>query len=195
MNSSIDKGKGTQMTTQITDAMGTYNAPKNVYDFMNANSIYVNLFHNKGQKNSNEWKVTLSVYNENGTRETFTAGILNTFEPARWFRNIDEEHREFDFYQQFLHFRAQLKKSGVAFTKKPSAGFFYSNDNGHDSPFNAAYAYMFIEEGELPMVGIRFYDFYWFGELGENEFKKGNGPDYTAIITEKKKKGMINGWA
>lgn len=177
----------------ITDTIGTYQIPENPYELIKANSIYLNLFHNEGQKNSNEWKVTMSVYDENGSRETYTAGILNTFEPARWFRNIEPQYREFDFYQDFLKFRADLK--GVAMDKKPSAGFFYSNTIGHESPFNTAYAYMFKQKDELPMVGIRFWDFYWFGELGVNQYKKGKGPDYTAIITEKPKKGMINGWS
>jgi hypothetical protein len=45
------------------------------------------------------------------------------------------------------------------------------------------------------MVGIRFWDFFWFGELAVNEYKKGNGPDYTTIIIERPKKGMIDGWS
>lgn len=178
---------------KITDTIGTYEIPQNPYELMKANSIYLNLFHNEGQKNSNEWKVTMSVYDENGSRETYTAGILNTFEPARWFRNIPQQYREYDFYQDFLKFRAGLK--GLPLEKKPSAGFFYSNSIGHESPFNTAYAYMFKEKDELPYVGIRFWDFYWSGELAVNQYKKGNGPDYTTIIVEKPKKGMIDGWA
>jgi hypothetical protein len=178
---------------KITDTIGTYDIPENPYDLMNSNSIYLNLFHNKEQSNSNKWKVTLTTYDDHGSRETYTAGILNTFEPARWFRNIPQQYREFDFYQDFLKFRSELK--GMSMEKKPSAGFFYSNTLGHDSPFNTAYAYMFKETDQLPMVGIRFWDFYWFGELGVNDYKKGNGPDYTVTITERPKKGMIDGWA
>jgi len=178
---------------KITDAIGTYEAPENPIGLMDAQSIYINLFHNKNQKNSNEWKVTLSVYDENGTRETYTAGILNKFEPARWFRNIPQQYREKDFYQDFLKHRHELR--GFAMDKASSAGFFYSNSLGHDSPFNTAYAYMHKEKDHIPMVGIRLWDFYWFGELPENQYKTGNGPDYSAIIIEKPKKGMIDGWA
>lgn len=180
----------------VTDQMGTYQIPDtNVLDYDDANAIYINLFSNDGAINSNQYKVNINVMKENGERDTYFAGVLNKFEPARWFRNIDEAHREFDFYQDFLKLRSVIKHEGVNLDIKPTAGFFYDKALGHDSPFNTAYAYLFQEKDCLPSVGIRFWDFTWFGDLSVNEYRKGNGPTHTAVIKEPKSKGMINGWA
>jgi hypothetical protein len=179
---------------QITDEIGTYDIPTNQYDFDNANAIYLNVFHNEGQINSNEWKVCLNVYYENGNRETFTAGIINKFEPARWLRSIPQDYREFAFYRDFLEWRNQAKKLEVKWDKKASAGFFYSNSLGHDSPFNTAYAYIVKQEEQDPIVGIRFWDYTYFGQVPVNKFLKGKGPKWTLVLKEPKKKGMIDGW-
>lgn len=181
---------------EVTDIMGTYEVPtNNPIKYDEADAIYINLFHNEGAINSNEWKVGINVLSSDGERDTYFAGVLNKFEPARWFRNIPEQYREFSFYQDFLKLRQAIKHEGINCEVKPTAGFFYSSTLGHDCPFNTAYAYMFIEKDTLPKVGIRFWDFTWFGDLEVNQYRKGKAPAYTAIIKEKKSKGMIDGWS
>lgn len=180
----------------VTDNIGTYEVPtNNPINYDDADAIYINLFHNEGAINSNEWKVGINVLERDGSRETYFAGLLNTFEPARWFRNIPKAYRDFAFYRDFLELRKNLKHEGFSFDVRPTAGFFYSKTLGHDSPFNTAYAYMWKEKDQLPYVGIRFWDLTWVGQLDVNQYQKGKGPAFTAIIKEKKSKGMIDGWA
>jgi hypothetical protein len=180
----------------IKDMMGTYEIPtNNPIDYDAANAIYINLFHNEGAINASEWKVGINVMRDNGSRDTYFAAMLNHFEPARWFRNIPVEYREKPFYRDFLHLRKEIKDQGIHCEVKPTAGFFYSAELGHDSPFNTAYAYMFMEKDAFPKVGIRFWDFTWFGDLEINQYRKGKGPLYTAVIKQRQSKGMIDGWS
>ena len=180
----------------IKDDIGTYEIPtNNPIDIANTEAIYLNLFHNEGKVNGATWKVSLNAVDETGHRTMYFAGLLNTFEPARWLRNIKTEYREKSFYQDWLIVRNQLKKEATgSFDVKPTAGFFYSKDLGHDSPFNTAYAYMWKDADKNPFVGIRFWDYSCFTELEVNDYKTGNGPDYTAVIKQKSK-GMIDGWS
>ena len=181
----------------IKDDIGSYEIPTtNPIDIATTDAIYLNLFHNESNVNGATWKVSLNAITETGHRHMYFAGVLNRFEPARWFRNIPTQYREKSFYQDWLNIRNQLKKTNeTGFDVKPTAGFFYSKEIGHESPFNTAYAYMWKEADKNPYVGVRFWDYTCLVELDVNEYKTGNGPDFTAVVKQKSQKGMIDGWS
>ena len=182
----------------IKDDIGSYEIPTtNPIDIENKEAIYLNLFNNEGNVNGAAWKVSLNAIDETGHRYVYCAGVLNKFEPARWFRNIPTEYREKSFYQDWLAARTILRNANeVGFDVKPTAGFFYCQDVGHDSPYNTAYAYMWKEKDKNPRVGVRFWDYTCCAELTVNEYKKGRGPGWTSVVKQKAPKGgMIDGWS
>lgn len=189
------------MITEITDLLGTTGVSTKTkpFDVEEAEAIYLHLFDNGDVNDSARYKVSLNfILPQN--RATFIAPILNHFEPARWLRSVNEQDRQRPFYKQFQEWRRDIRnefKGVVNFTKEPSAGFFYNQATGHNYPYDCAYAYMLWQEGALPQIGFRFFDYVSNGmyELNENEYKGSTAaPAWRFTIKDKPKKGMINGW-
>lgn len=180
-----------------TDNLGTFGISTKTkpLDEKDANSIYLALFDNGEETtNSCRFKVVLSFINDDGTKKQFIAPILNTFEPARWLRSVDEKHREQPFYQQAIDMKNDIKKGTYKFHKKFSAGFFYDKEIGHKSPYDCAYAYMIWQDNRQPLVGVRFFDYSIEAtEMPDNQYVSGRGPKWNKVI-QSPDSGMISGW-
>ena len=178
-----------------TDTLGTYTigTTTKLVNENDADAIYLALFDNgENSVNSCRYKVALTFITEHG-RKQFVAPILNYFEPARWLRSVNQDHREQPFYRQALEMRANIRKEmgASSFQKEFSAGFFYDSDEGHKCPNASAYAYMIWENSMQPMIGIRYYDYVIdLTEMPDNDFAKGSAPKWNKVIKEKSEQGM-----
>ena len=163
------------MQKEVTDSMGTYvvnikNKPAELIH-TDDSAIYLNLFDNGETQNACRYKLSLSVSDKNKKVKDWHCNILNHYEPGRWLRKVPEVYRENPFYKQTQQTIADIKKGIDYFDKKPSTGFFkaprYKGMESSERPIlpNAT-AMMFIEEGELPYVYMRFMDMHWDGYLG-----------------------------
>lgn len=178
----------------IKDAIGVYELKTTLkpIDEENASAIYLNVFDNGEVENSARWKVNLTFEMKDGTRREFVASILNHFEPARWFDSakIADEWKEKSFYRDVLVARNELKKAEISFDKKFSAGFFHESVKGTTNKkpnMPQAIAYMFKQEDENPVVGIRFFDFAVHTETFVNPSNRKNAPAYSVCLKSNKK--------
>jgi hypothetical protein len=160
------------MRTQVTDNLGDYqvNVGNKPQELENASAIYLNLFDNGDKVNAARYKLALSVVTDEGEHLDWYCSILNDFEPNLFYRSIPTQLKEAPFYRQVHEFINNLKRSGIIFDKKPSAGLFkLPRKKGMQAEqrkliYNAI-GFMMIEKDALPLVSIRFMDFTWNGEL------------------------------
>ena len=184
--------------TETTDKLGTYSIPTDIkpIDETEAESIYLHVFDNGNVKDSSRYKVSLN-FKFKDKRKVFIAPILNEYKPSYWLRSVDEEVRQENFFQQAVDFKSEVTETfGRNLEKSFSVGFFYDQDLGHKSPFDGAYAYMFKEQHEAPLVGFRFFDYAVdLIQLQENEFKgESKAPTWRYTIRQAKQSGMISAW-
>jgi hypothetical protein len=190
-----EKGKRKKEMKKVTDDLGTYeiNMNSKFIDENDYSKIYFNVFDNGERQNASRYKVNLLFTDDEGKQRTFIAPLLNRFQPATWLEPIPEDYREYPFYRQALELRSALKYAGKKLDMKFSAGFFH--EAIEDSfKINTAYAYGFIEEGQLPMFGFRFWDFTWLGPMEESGLVRKNAPKWSKSIKCKVKKTTFNGW-
>lgn len=176
------------MKLEVTDTIGTYtvNTKNKPVELEQAETIYLNIFDNGERENAARYKIALSVTTENGEHIDWYCSVLNKFEPGLFFRSVPEAAKDQPFYRQVHKLINDLKNSGMTFEKKPSAGFFkLPRTKGmkiEQRPIIInAIATMFIEEGELPVVAVRFMDFTWNGEVPKTA-KSHKGPKWSICL-------------